>query len=68
MLMNQQTEDIVQKRIEHLEQQRDELLEALKLLHRNFRSQHANLLILGAPDFVHMDKVADSAITRAEAA
>lgn len=28
--MKQQVEDIVQKRIEHLEQQRDELLEALK--------------------------------------
>lgn len=31
MFMKQQIEDIVQKRIEHLEQQRDELLEALKV-------------------------------------
>lgn len=30
MFMKQQIEDIVQKRIEHLEQQRNELLEALK--------------------------------------
>lgn len=49
-------------------QQRAELLEALKLLHRNFRSQHSTLLILGAPDFVYMDKVADRAITKSEAA
>lgn len=53
--------------LDELLTQRNQLLEALKLLHSNFKSQHKALLMLGAPDFTYMDAVASEAIRRAEA-
>lgn len=52
--------------IDVLMKERNQLLEALKLLHSNFKSQHQGLLFLGAPDFVYMDNVATKAIADAE--
>lgn len=52
--------------LDELVKQRAVLLEALKLLHENFKSQHGILLSLGSPDFVYMDSVAKEAIRIAE--
>lgn len=52
--------------IDVLLKERNQLFEALKLLHTNFKSQHEALLMLRSPEFVYMDKVATKAIADTE--
>ncbi|MDU9398096.1 hypothetical protein [Pseudomonas sp. zfem003] len=57
--------DQLQARVEQLSEQNRELLEALRVLTRNFEGQHEALLALKAPDFVRMHEQARAAIRKA---
>jgi hypothetical protein len=51
-----------------LADQRAELLEVLKAMHANFKSQHELILLIGSPYFVELNQRAEAAIANAEGA